>query len=241
MFAVNAVSAAPTRRRPACMRHGMSLVELMVGIALGLFIVAAATTLMANQLSDNRKLLVETQIQQDLRATMDIITRQLRRAGSLPNGLAESGLGSATGIGGNRNTWSTVTLTAIPSADVRFSYVRNPANEGPYEFKLEANGIKSQTNNGGWQELTDINVMKVTAFSVTPVVVASTALACPNLCADGTADCWPQLVVRDYVVNIEAEAKNDATVRRAMSSRVRLRNDWVKFNDLATPPAVCPS
>ena len=66
----------PKANRAATSQRGMSLVELMVGITVGLFIVAAATTLMANQLSDNRKLLVETQIQQDLRASMDIITRQ---------------------------------------------------------------------------------------------------------------------------------------------------------------------
>lgn len=93
----------------------------------------------------------------------------------------------------------------------------------------------------GWQELTDGNVMRVTAFSVTPVVVSSAALACPNLCPDGTATCWPQLVVRDYTVTITAEAKNDATVRRSLSSKVRLRNDWVRFNGPTSTSPICPS
>ena len=221
-------------------RHGMSLVELMVGIAVGLFIVAAATTLMANQLSDNRRLLVETQIQQDLRASMDIITRQLRRAGALDILQAQSGLATATGVGGVRSTFTTVTPASVASSDVGFAFYRNAGDQGPYGFKLEANGIKSLTG-AGWQELTDINVMKVTAFSVTPVPVSSSTLACPKLCADLTAACWPQLVVRDYTVTITAEAKNDATVRRSMTSRVRLRNDWVRFNDAANPNAVCPS
>jgi len=220
-------------------RHrGMSLVELMVGITVGLFIVAAATTLMANQLSDNRKLLVETQIQQDLRASMDIITRQLRRAGALDILQAQTGLANAAGTGGAKSDHTNI--LPLP-AGTEFSFYRNASDAGPYGFKLEANTIKTRVSDGGWPELTDSNVMKVTAFSVTPVVVASAVLPCPKLCADGTAACWPQLVVRDYTVTIRAEAKNDITVQRTMSSRVRLRNDWVKFNDPAALSPVCPS
>jgi len=223
-------------------KRGMSLVELMVGITVGLFIVAAATTLMANQLVDNRKLLIETQIQQDLRASMDIITRQLRRAGALDTALAQAGLGTATGLGGNPNTFTAVMPAAGAGSEVRFAFYRNASDQGPYGFKLEANTIKTRVSGNPLpQELTDSNVMTVTSFTVTPVVVASVVLPCPKLCADGTAACWPQLVVRDFSVTIAAEAKNDATVKRSMTSRVRLRNDWVRFNDAANPNAVCPS
>lgn len=62
-------------------QRGLSLVELLVGISVGLFVLAGATLLLSTQLGDNRRLLLETQLQQDLRATMDIITRELRRAG----------------------------------------------------------------------------------------------------------------------------------------------------------------
>ena len=230
----------PKANRAATSQRGMSLVELMVGITVGLFIVAAATTLMANQLSDNRKLLVETQIQQDLRASMDIITRQLRRAGALSTAQAQAGLGTATGLGGSPSTFTDVTPVAVASSETGFAFYRNAGDQGRSGFKLESGGIKSFTAGGGWQELTDINVMKVTAFTVTPVVVASAVLPCPKLCPDGTAACWPQLVVRDYRVTITAEAKNDATVRRTMSSEVRLRNDWVKFNNVAAPGQACP-
>ena len=71
----SATVARPRRQR------GLSIVELMVGVAIGLFVVAAATMLVSTQLSDNRRLMLETQVQQDLRASADIITRELRRAG----------------------------------------------------------------------------------------------------------------------------------------------------------------
>ena len=222
-------------------QHGLSLVELMVGIAVGLFVVAAATTLMANQLTDTRKLLVETQIQQDLRAGMDIITRQLRRAGGVDMSTGQAGLATPTGAGGARvpESFANLTPAAAPSGGVQFAYERNAGDFGPYGFKLEATAIESLTGLI-WNELTDKNVMKVTGFTVTPVLVASTKLPCPNPCADGTAACWPELVVRDYSVTISAEARNDATVRRSMSSKVRLRNDWVRFNGPGALSPVCP-
>jgi uncharacterized protein YneF (UPF0154 family) len=61
----------------------MSIVELMVGVAIGLLIVAAATLMMSGQLSENRRLLVEAQLQQDLRAAADIMTREIRRTGAM--------------------------------------------------------------------------------------------------------------------------------------------------------------
>ena len=66
---------------PGAPARGLSLVELMVGITIGLIVVAGATLLTATQLSDNRRLLLETQVQQDLRAAADIIAREVRRGG----------------------------------------------------------------------------------------------------------------------------------------------------------------
>lgn len=67
-----------TASRPA---RGLSLVELMVGIAVGLMVVAGASFVAVNQIGDNRRLTLETQVQQDLRAAADLIVRDLRRTG----------------------------------------------------------------------------------------------------------------------------------------------------------------
>ena len=72
-----------TRRRAA--QRGLSIVEMMVGVTIGLLVVAGATMVVSTQLLDNRQLMVETQVQQDLRAAADIITRDLRRAGYTSN------------------------------------------------------------------------------------------------------------------------------------------------------------
>jgi Tfp pilus assembly protein PilW len=229
-------SSAPTR---AFMR-GLSLVELMVGITIGLFVVAAATTLASNQLVDNRRLLLELQIQQDLRATMDIMTRQLRRAGT--NVLASQSYVSEDGLGGLKSTNSAVTPAAAENTQTEFRFVRNAAEEGPFGFVLdEANGVvRTNLNAGNWQELTDRNAMRVTDlnFDSRPTIFGA-RLPCPKLCPGGGTDCWPRMVIQRIVITITAEARNDASVRRSLSSEVRVRNDWIQDTTAAT--RVCPA
>ncbi|MDP2008241.1 MAG: prepilin-type N-terminal cleavage/methylation domain-containing protein [Rubrivivax sp.] len=233
-------------------QRGLSLVELMVGITVGLFVVAAAATLVANQLGDNRRLLLETQVQQDLRSTMDIITRQMRRAdaGTAANVLA--GIAASPAAAGASSPFAMMSPAgAASSSATSFSYYFDATQQGPYGFKWESGVIKSRMRNVigtgyAWQDLTDPNTLKVTNFVVTPRTVTSTALPCPNLCpvasaaSDPTGErryCWPQLVVRSFIVDIEAEAKSDPGVRRALRNEVRVRNDVI--NASANP--VCPT
>jgi type IV pilus assembly protein PilW len=74
------VSRRPNRPRGPGPR-GLSIVELMIGIAIGMFILAGATLVLTTQLGDNRRLLLEAQMQQDMRAAADMIARDIRRAG----------------------------------------------------------------------------------------------------------------------------------------------------------------
>ncbi len=237
---------------------GLSLVELMVGITVGLFVVAAAATLVANQLGDNRRLLLETQVQQDLRASMDIITRQFRRAGAAQPAKVEAGIAASPAAGGASNPFGSISLASGTTcneasgefAQVQFSFYFDASQEGPYGFKLDNGVIKSFIRGAGgtsaWQELTDPNTLVVTKFCITPRILSSTVLPCPKLCPITPADptgqaCWPQIQVRSYIVDIQARAKSDPAVRRALRNEVRVRNDLVDFNGPTASSPVCPA
>lgn len=231
-------------------QRGLSLVELMVGITVGLFVVAAAATLVANQLSDNRRLLLETQVQQDLRATMDIITRQLRRAGAATPNNVEAGIAASPVAGGASNPFGSIAPVSTATTETTFSFYFDASQQGPYGFKLEGGVVKTLMPRTGntpvWQELTDPNTVVVTAFSITPRTVTSTPLPCPKLCPPDPSDptsqyCWPKLVVRSYVVDIQARAKSDPGVQRALRNDVRVRNDLVEFNGPTATSPVCPA
>ncbi|MBC7956050.1 MAG: prepilin-type N-terminal cleavage/methylation domain-containing protein, partial [Cytophagales bacterium] len=64
-------------------QQGLSIVELMVGMAIGLVIVAAALFALTHHLRTNQSLLIEARLMQDLRTASDLIARDLRRAGPL--------------------------------------------------------------------------------------------------------------------------------------------------------------
>ena len=220
----------PHAHRPSLSRRqlGMSLVELLVGITIGLFIVAAASLMVTSQLSDNRRLLLEVQVQQDLRATADVIARELRRAGGRK--LAAEGVWSETNLA-SANPFSDITITGTPgNTEVRFDYERGIGLQR-LGFRFDsARGVIQSYVGTGWQDLTDGNTMRVTGFTVQPPAPAIPAIPdpeipCTKACPGGGTLCWPKLEVRAYVVEIIAEARTDDRIKRSLSSVVRRRND----------------
>jgi type IV pilus assembly protein PilW len=227
----------------AALRRGLSLVELMVGITIGLFIVAAATVMVSSQLGDNRRLLLESQLQQDLRATSDIITRELRRAGAYTAAylLVNTSTGAA-----QVNAMSAITpASGAGVSEIIFKYERNTIEQGPWGFKLENGVIKTQLVNSitgasaGWQDLTDGSVMEVTQFAVTINREPAVEIPCPKLCPSGDTSCWPLVYVRDFVVNISAQLRAAPEVKRSVRSVVRARNEMIEFR--AAAPNACPT
>lgn len=199
-------------RRPT---RGMSLVELMVGITVGLLVVAAASFVAVNQLGDTRRLLLETQVQQDLRAAADLITRDLRRAGYW--NAAEGGVWSETAPNVAANPNSAV---AVQAHQVTFKYAHGAEDFG---FKLDHGAIRMRVGDA-WQELTDATVLKVTKFDVA-MQDEEVVQSCFKECGGGGTLCWPKQHVRHVTVDIAGEAVADAAVKRSVITSTRLRND----------------
>ena len=226
---------------PACQR-GLSIVELMVGIAIGLIIVAAASLLMSGQLHENRRLLAETQLQQDLRAASDIITRELRRVGADVEAQSLQSLwfpGRTTAVQENVFAEPLTPLAgAPPSTEVLFTYNPGPAANANFGFKLEGGAIKTRLLSAGWQELTDPRVMTVTSFTITRDADTQIQLPCAKRCpVTNDAACWPKLSLRNLSVAITASAAAVPGIDRSIRTRVRLRNDFLRFS---APGLVCP-
>jgi len=221
--------ANSARRLP----RGLSIVELMVGVAVGLFVVAGASFVAVNQLGDNRRLTLETQVQQDLRAVADLVARDLRRGGDW--GSAQSGVWYDGGPVVATNPYTGTSPDAVEPAvqEVTFAYSRDAGENGTLDaneqfgFKLDGDHVIKTRVGDAWQSLTDPNVLKVTAFDVT-LAMATVQLACFKACAGGGTACWPQQDVRRFTVSIAAEAAFDPNVKRSVSNSVRLRNDDVR-------------
>ena len=235
-------------RRPAW-RHaqrGMSLIELMVGITIGLIIVAAASLLMTSQLVENRRLITETQVQQDLRAATDLMAREMRRVGAVGESQVLGSLWYPGAPGSVTNPFAP-SLVATTGVKVDFNYHPGVSanTPGPFGFELQGTAVKSLIR-GVRQELTDPNVMRVTSLtpSVSTDSSATILMPCPTICPAGLGlgdtGCWPKYRVRRTTIGLQAEARNDANVKRTMSSTVRVRNDYVVFSN-AVANQMCPA
>lgn len=227
-------------RHAAGRQRGLSLVELMVGIAVGMFIVAAATMLVSTQLTDNRRLLTETQIQQDLRAATDIVTRDLRRAGAVQ--LVDSHAALATPLaGGARNVYAPIDPTgAGVGTQVQYSYSRTAPETGPFGFRVNNGALQTQLGGSGWQDLTDRTTLQITALTIERLPEPDVVLPCQRECVPGGGTaCWPRLQVRRYRITITGQSVADERLVRTLRTEVRPRTDEMS-NPLAPGVLSCP-
>lgn len=231
--------------------RGLSIVELMIGITIGLFILAGASLVLTTQLGDNRRLLLEAQVQQDLRATADMIAHDVRTAGYWahaysqvwPDVAAPFPLNPYAAMTPRSATDPVDTLTFSRSLNEEGSQIGTDddvvtANEQAGFRWNKTNGtIDVQLSSGNWQALTDPAVLAVTDFNL---VVTAVDLPMPTgtACPIGPNGCPILLSARDVQYTIAVEAVHDRSVKRSIRNRLRLRNDIPRE---VCPPVACPT
>ena len=74
---------------------GVTLVELMIGLTLGLVVTGSAISLVASISRSNSETIRATRLTQELRSLSDIVTLEARRAHGVNDPLANVGMGAA--------------------------------------------------------------------------------------------------------------------------------------------------
>lgn len=218
-------------RHPPAQR-GLSIVELLVGITIALLIAAAGVTVFAGNLRENRQLLLEARLMQDLRTAADLVSRDLRRAGYW--GAADDGVWAVGAGGVATNPYAALAPTGATSDAISFRYSRDAtenqvvdSNE-QFGFRLRNGAIEIQLGAGNWQALTDAGTLTITAFDVTPSAqTLSLESFCATVCPTGSTTCPPRQQLRSVALLITGRLVADAAVTRSVRSQVRLRNDTV--------------
>ena len=216
----------------AVRQRGLSLVELLVGTAIGLFLVAIGVTLLSGHLRQQRALTLESRLMLDLRACADLIGRDLRRAGfwgDAAAGVWRSGAGAVAS-----NPYTAIAPAAAASDTVTFGFSRDDTENQQLDsnerfgFRLRKGVVEMMLGDGNWQALTDSTSLTVTAFEVTP---RSQEVAlerfCTSPCPLNSSSCPPRQQVRSLDVAMTARSANDAGMQRSLRSSIRLRNDAV--------------
>jgi prepilin peptidase dependent protein B len=223
-----------TMRRPMT---GMSIVEMMIGITIGLFILAGSAFVMTSQVTDNRKLLLEAQLNQDLRAVAIFLENDLRRANYYGGTFRHVWASDPALVA--YNPYNTL-VPASTDGSSSIKYARSlddrggnsaPGNDAVDAAEMVTVALNTSTNaidmtlgNGSPQALTDSNVVKVTDLSFR-VQYKDLPVPCGAACPVNAGNC--RLTQRQRIVSFKiiAQAVHDPSVKRSMQESVRLRND----------------
>jgi prepilin peptidase dependent protein B len=211
--------------------RGVSLIELMVGTAVGLLVAAAAGSVLATQHSAAQRVQSEARLMQDLRATAELVGRDLRRAGHWS--AAASGVRS-DGEAALVNPHATIAPASAASDAVTLSFsldggdATSVADNERFGFRLRTGTVEVQLGARNWQALNDPLTLVVTSFQVEPRSDEVTLAAfCDLPCAAGSTTCPPRQQVRSFVIALAGRAPRDSQVTRVLRTTVRSRNDAV--------------
>lgn len=192
---------------------GETLVGLMVGMSVGMIVVAAVAAMLVSTLSLNAHALNNSYLNQELRAIMDIMVRDIRRAQYSAKAVdCIAGAACTNSFIGGVEDWT------IAAAQIEYSYDLDSdgtqGNEECFGFRRTVDsGVgkveKKYSCSPNWQSLSDANVVDIEdlRFSAGTDCVAS-----------GSGF----LAVRE--VKIFLEGSHAGTSRR-LCQKVRIKND----------------
>lgn len=226
---------------------GFSLPEMMIATTISLIVLAGVIGVFGSTVKGNSDALKSARLNQELRAIMDVIVRDVRRAGYTANApctISAAVLNNATvtgtcgGTAGQANPFAQITVTSLgANADcITYSYDREPTPNGDgaqntsggagderYGFRLDDGAAEIRQGGatcdaGGWQDLSDPASVTITRLTF------SLANSPPDVVLNSNND---ELRIRQVDITLEGQLQNDATVRRSLTESVRVRNDIV--------------
>ena len=201
---------------------GFTLIELMVALVVGLIVSGAAIALMVSIMKSNSETIRATRLTQELRVTAEIVSRELRRARSVTDPIANVGLANASLLKAcNAITPTTAGTTANCAT---FGYDCNSASSAVFKAIGLAGGkvrlasasaaVPACPTTGTGTQLSS-DTINITDLTVCAGVFNST-----GACQSGTTDV--------YTIRLTGSFNNDpAGLVRSFSQEVRIRSTAV--------------
>lgn len=232
---------------------GFSLIELMVAMVAGLIVAGAVLAFAVASMKSNGDYLISTRLTQDLRSTLDLVTRELRRSGYDEDSLGYVSSNSGSGFARLLLGDETATGSGLYQC-VIFAYDRaggSVVGGSPEPGNGEVRGFRyaERTIDG-----TDIGVVEyaISSAGVTPACNGATpdyddypatcnatsgwcALSDPTRVAisgftiadlrTGVPSSAPVVQIRQLNVSMTGDAVGSSDYTRTFASTVRVRSD----------------
>lgn len=214
------------RRAPAHRQRGLSMVELMVAVTVGLIVLAGVTAMLVNSLQSANDTMRAARLNQELRAVMDLIVRDLRRAGY------RGDYASYFGLLARGQTFSNTVAISNGGTQLQFAYDLDADGSfsaaEAFGYRLSGNTVQA-LRNGSWVTLTDPNGTRITAlaFCFEPAAEAD-CLDAPPAASEVTITAGTiKVIVKDIRITLTGASATDTSVVRTLRETVRVRNDEV--------------
>ena len=213
---------------------GTTLMEAMISLALSLLVTTAMVTLMGNSMGSATRIIEMSQLTDELRNAMSMMSRDIRRANYNTNSIY-CYANSDCGIDGSASQYADITITGDclvfgldrdwngDSADdgpVAFRRV-TPGGVGVIEMWVGDDAPTCAAASGGddWLPVTDPDFVDVTLFDVDDANSYSQTLT-----LKGGATLTQR--TRDVVMQIEGRLILDNSITRRIEDRIKVRNDF---------------
>jgi type IV pilus assembly protein PilW len=213
-------------------------VELLIASAIGLFLLAGLTDFLGRSLTQSGRSFQDARLTQDLNVAMELMTRDLRRAGY--SGTAQ-GTTSAVDAAANEFMQANggITVGTAPPC-VLYSYdlpdSENGALNDPEKlgFRLQSNAVQAGTrvtdcggNSGTWQAITDPALSEITVLTFEYLDAAGNVANPQQPFVAATGATWA-VCTRLIRITLTGQLVGNPNVTRTLTQSVRVRNDWYR-------------
>ncbi|MFZ5490950.1 MAG: PilW family protein [Pseudomonadota bacterium] len=221
--------------------RGFTLIELMVALVLGLVVVGGVMGVFMSTYQANAQNIKAVRLNEEMRAVMSLVTRDIRRAGARDLAWQPSLLGTPNPFSNNVNwvlsrydgtvpvnscamfAYDTDGNDAVDTADRRGFRLRK---EGALQsVQMRRNGAACNVS-AGWEKITDENVMNVLNLNFTTTLepgVSGVAVRSVIVTLRGATHTRSV----DPATLTAADCTNIDVVCRELVEKIRLRNDAV--------------
>jgi len=240
--------ARGTGRPPLKSRQaGATLMEILIGMALSLIVTTSMVVLMSNSLGSATRIIQMSQLTDELRNTMSMLTRDVRRANYNPYSLycygnADCGVTDATTRTNVLNDVATSTYAGVANACVVFFLERQVEALDEELGAVEGGGFRRGTSGGvgviemwtgdgappadcsgnEWVQVTDPGFVDITAFNIDDATGSFTETITRE---DGST----LLTMRSRQVRVQLEGRLilDNDITRRIEDIIQVRNNFI--------------
>lgn len=220
-------------RYGARLQTGVTLMEAMISLALGLVVTTAMVTLMGNTMGSATRIIEMSQLTDELRTAMSMMSRDVRRANYNTNAIY-CYANVDCGVDGSASQYDDITITG--GSCFVFGLDRDwngdATDDGPGGFRRATTGdvgvIEMWTGDGApncgsvggdWLPVTDPDFVDITEFGVDDAGSFENAIAQPG---GGT------LTQRTRQINLQIEGRLilDNGITRRIEDTINIRNNF---------------